>query len=179
MALGLLDLYLCLWEFYVMDSAQKIRLEDEHRSLLDSNDWLLRQNEQLVHTCNCQTLLLWDRQQAIHDMHQGLTALVQGIKWSLNQPLTSRWNIRDHSCSFSRSSVIDIKNFYTAIWISNSRILQVLWSMLLSPRILLFNSHRLFWNRGNPNHSCLIINFLPFSNNISTFERDPHVHHFV
>ncbi|KAK5805924.1 hypothetical protein VI817_000182 [Penicillium citrinum] len=80
MALGLLDLYLCLWEFYVMDSAQKIRLEDEHRSLLDSNDWLLRQNEQLVHTCNCQTLLLWDRQQTIHDMHQGLTALIQGIK---------------------------------------------------------------------------------------------------
>lgn len=86
MALSMLDLYLCLWEFYVMDSAQKIRLEDEHRLLQDSNDWLLRQNEQLIHNCNCQALLLWDRQQAFRDMHEGLAAIIYGSERSPYQP---------------------------------------------------------------------------------------------
>jgi hypothetical protein len=82
MALSMLDLYLCLWEFYVMDSAQKIRLEDEHRLLQDSNGWLLRQNEQLIDNCNCQALLIWDRQQALRDMHQGLAAIIHGSERS-------------------------------------------------------------------------------------------------
>lgn len=69
-----------------MDSAQKIRLEDEHRLLQDSNGWLLRQNEQLVQNCNCQALLLWDRQQAFRDMHEGLAAIIRGSVRSPCQP---------------------------------------------------------------------------------------------
>jgi hypothetical protein len=86
MALSMLDLYLCLWEFYVIDSAQRIRLEDEHRLLQDSKDWLLRQNEQLVKNCNCQALLLWDRQQAFRNMHEGLAAIIRGSERSPYQP---------------------------------------------------------------------------------------------
>ena len=72
-----LDLYLCLWECYVVDSARKIRLEDEHRSLQESNDWLLGQTKQLRHICNDQELLLWDRRQAFYDVQQGVLEVLQ------------------------------------------------------------------------------------------------------
>ncbi|KAJ5033160.1 hypothetical protein NUH16_003076 [Penicillium rubens] len=36
-ALKLLDLYFSLWECYVIKSAEKMRLEDEQRQLLESN----------------------------------------------------------------------------------------------------------------------------------------------
>lgn len=76
-ATDFLDLYLCLWECYVVNSAQKIRLQDEHRSLQESNDWLLGQTKELRHICNDQELLLWDRRQAFYDVQQGLLGVLQ------------------------------------------------------------------------------------------------------
>ncbi|KAJ5559450.1 hypothetical protein N7513_001849 [Penicillium frequentans] len=76
-AIELLDLYICLWECYVINSARKIRLEEEHRLLQDTNNWLLSENEQLRQVCNGHELLLWDRQQAFHALRQGVIGTLQ------------------------------------------------------------------------------------------------------
>lgn len=57
-AIDLLDLYLCLWECYMIKSAGKIRLEEEHRFLQGSNKWLVGENEKLQECYNNQELLL-------------------------------------------------------------------------------------------------------------------------
>ncbi|KAJ5034830.1 hypothetical protein NUH16_006275 [Penicillium rubens] len=76
-AIELLDLYICLWECYVINSARKIRLEEEHRLLQDTNNWLLSENEQLRQVCNGHELLLWDRKQAFHALRQGVIKTLQ------------------------------------------------------------------------------------------------------
>ncbi|KAJ5642605.1 hypothetical protein N7490_006605 [Penicillium lividum] len=76
-AIELLDLYICLWECYVINSARKIHLEEEHRLLQDTNNWLLSENEQLRQVCNGHVLLLWDRQQAFHALRQGVIGILQ------------------------------------------------------------------------------------------------------
>lgn len=78
-AIELVDLYLCLWECYVIKSAAKIRLEEERRLLRSSNDWLARENERLHEACTNQALLLWDRRQTLDSIQQGVFELLQSI----------------------------------------------------------------------------------------------------
>lgn len=76
-AIDLLDLYLCLWECYMIKSAGKIRLEEERRFLQGSNEWLVGENEKLQECCDNQELLLWDRRQAFDSIHQGILGTLQ------------------------------------------------------------------------------------------------------
>jgi hypothetical protein len=59
-ALKLLDLYFCLWECYVVKSAEKIRFEEEQRQLQDLNEWLASDSDILLQLCDEQALMLWD-----------------------------------------------------------------------------------------------------------------------
>ena len=54
----LLNLYLCLWEYYIIKSASKIRLEEERYLLRSSNDWLARKNKRIHEAYTNQALLL-------------------------------------------------------------------------------------------------------------------------
>ncbi|KAI1829412.1 hypothetical protein DTO027I6_9627 [Penicillium roqueforti] len=63
--LKLLDLYFCLWECYVVKSAQKIRLEEEQRQLQAWNEWLESDSDILLQLCNVQASILWDRKRAV------------------------------------------------------------------------------------------------------------------
>lgn len=51
-ALNLLDLFFCLWDCYVVKSAEKIELDEEQHQLRDSNEWLEGENDLLVQCCN-------------------------------------------------------------------------------------------------------------------------------
>jgi uncharacterized membrane protein YqjE len=51
-ALKLLDLYFCLWECYIVKSAEKIRLEDKQRQLQESNEWLESDGDILLQLCD-------------------------------------------------------------------------------------------------------------------------------
>ncbi|OGE46402.1 hypothetical protein PENARI_c297G10414, partial [Penicillium arizonense] len=64
-ALKLLDLYFCLWECYVVKSAEKMRLEDEQRQLQELNEWLASDSDILLQLCEEQKLVLWDRKRAV------------------------------------------------------------------------------------------------------------------
>ncbi|KAI3062957.1 hypothetical protein CBS147339_9781 [Penicillium roqueforti] len=57
-ALKLLDLYFCLWECYVVKSAEEIRLKDEQRQLQWLNEWLASNSDILLQVCDKQTLIL-------------------------------------------------------------------------------------------------------------------------
>lgn len=92
-AVDLLDLYLCLWECYIIKSAGKIRLEEERRFLQNSNEWLVKENEKLQQCCNNQELLLWDRRQAFLSVHQGVLFGLGLCKWI--------WMTRKISARFS------------------------------------------------------------------------------
>lgn len=76
-ALELLDLYLLLWECYVTHSACKIRLEEEHRQLRDSNATLSKSNKLLHQACADRELLLWDRQQVFDLLQRGILNVLQ------------------------------------------------------------------------------------------------------
>ena len=76
-ALNLLDLYLCMWECYVIKSAEKIRLEEEQRQLQESNKWLICDNDLLRQRCNEQALVLWDRRRAIHALRDDIILVLQ------------------------------------------------------------------------------------------------------
>jgi hypothetical protein len=47
-ALKLLDLYVSLWECYVIKSTEKVRLEDEQRQLQELNEWLANDSDILL-----------------------------------------------------------------------------------------------------------------------------------
>ncbi|OGE48388.1 hypothetical protein PENARI_c029G08339, partial [Penicillium arizonense] len=64
-ALKLVDLYFCLWECYVVKSAEKMRLEDEQRQLQELNEWLASDSDILLQLCEEQKLVLWDRKRAV------------------------------------------------------------------------------------------------------------------
>ena len=68
-ALKLLDLYLCLWETYVLKSAENIRLEDGRRQMSESNEWLEEEIHTLLQCCNRQALELEGQKQALKDSH--------------------------------------------------------------------------------------------------------------
>ncbi|KAJ5811821.1 hypothetical protein N7474_008122 [Penicillium riverlandense] len=76
-ALNLLDLYLCLWECYVIKSAKKIRFEEEQRQLQDSNEWLICDNDLFPQCCNEQAQVLWDRRRAVHALHDDVATLLK------------------------------------------------------------------------------------------------------
>lgn len=76
-ALKLLDLYFCLWECYVVKSAEKIRLEEEQRQLQESNKWLASDSDILLQLCDEQALILWDRDQTLRALCNGVVSALQ------------------------------------------------------------------------------------------------------
>jgi hypothetical protein len=76
-ALKLLDLYFCIWECYVVKSAEKIRLEEEQRRLQESNEWLVSDSDILLQLCNEQALILWDRKRAVRALCNGVVSALQ------------------------------------------------------------------------------------------------------
>ena len=63
---------------YVIESARKIRLEEEYRVLRDSNAWLAQRNSQLHQACTDRELILWDRLEAFNSLERGIIAVLQG-----------------------------------------------------------------------------------------------------
>ncbi|KAJ6126413.1 hypothetical protein N7523_002025 [Penicillium sp. IBT 18751x] len=76
-ALQLLDLYFCLWDCYIVKSAEKIYLDEEQQQIEESNEWLEAENDVLVQRCNAQTLMLWGRERVLHDLHAGVAAVLK------------------------------------------------------------------------------------------------------
>jgi hypothetical protein len=74
---GLLDLYLCLWKCYVVDSALKIRLEEEQRLLQRSIKWLTTECDVLRQRCNNQALELFGRRQAVAAFNDGIVEILR------------------------------------------------------------------------------------------------------
>jgi hypothetical protein len=60
-ALKLLDLYLCMWDSYVVKSTRKLQLEEEQRQLQVSTKWLASDSDILMQICSEQALVLWYR----------------------------------------------------------------------------------------------------------------------
>ncbi|CAG7936675.1 unnamed protein product [Penicillium olsonii] len=76
-SLKLLDLYFCLWECYVVKSAEKIRLEEEQRQLQESNEWLASDSDILLQLCDEQALILWDQKRAVQALCNGVVSSLQ------------------------------------------------------------------------------------------------------
>ena len=76
-ALKLLDLYFCLWECYVVKSAEKMRLEDEQRQFQESNEWLASHGDMLLQLCDEQALILWDEKRAAQALCNGVVSTLQ------------------------------------------------------------------------------------------------------
>ncbi|OKP09560.1 hypothetical protein PENSUB_5053, partial [Penicillium subrubescens] len=74
---GLLDLYLCLWKCYVVDSALKIRLEEEQCHLQRSIEWLTAECDVLRQCCNDQALELFGRRQAVAALNDGIVEVLK------------------------------------------------------------------------------------------------------
>jgi hypothetical protein len=70
-------LYFCLWECYVVKSAQKIRLEEEQRQLQASNDLLASDSDILLQLYNEQASVLWDRKQAVQALYNGVVSALE------------------------------------------------------------------------------------------------------
>ncbi|KAJ5215207.1 uncharacterized protein N7498_001614 [Penicillium cinerascens] len=79
--LNLLGLYIiCLWDCYVMKSAEQIHLDEEQQKLREANEWLEVENDSLVQRCNEQLLMLWGRE---HLSRQQVPRL--GVAWDQAQ----------------------------------------------------------------------------------------------
>ena len=74
---GLLDLYLCLWKCYVVDSALKIWLEEEQRHLQRSIEWLTTEGNVLRQCYNDQALELFGRRQAVAALNDGIVEVLK------------------------------------------------------------------------------------------------------
>jgi hypothetical protein len=74
---GLLDFYLCLWKCYVVDSALKIRLEEEQRLLQRSIEWQTTECDVLRQCCNDQALKLFGRRQAVAALNDGVVQVLK------------------------------------------------------------------------------------------------------
>jgi hypothetical protein len=75
--LELLDLYFCLWQCYVVKSAEKIRLEEEQRQLQESNDLLASDSDILLQLCNVQTSVLCERKRAVQALCNGVVSALE------------------------------------------------------------------------------------------------------
>jgi hypothetical protein len=87
--LKLLDLYFCLWECYVVKSAEKIRLEEEQRQLQASNDFLASDSDILLQLCNVQASVLWERKRAVQALCNGVVSAVEASDlqaYSVDEP---------------------------------------------------------------------------------------------
>ncbi|KAJ6004701.1 hypothetical protein N7540_013070 [Penicillium herquei] len=71
-ALKLLQCYLDMWEFYVIRSAEMIRLKEEHQQLQESNDCLIGECDTLLQCSKEQGLVLQDRRQAVRALQNGV-----------------------------------------------------------------------------------------------------------
>lgn len=69
---SLLDWYLRLWNCYIVDSARKIRLEDEQGQLQRSIAWLTAECDILLQCCNDQALELFSRRKAAAALNDGI-----------------------------------------------------------------------------------------------------------
>jgi hypothetical protein len=78
-ALRLLDLYLCLWESYVVKSADSIRLEDERRQICELNKSLEDETDSLLQCCNRQALELEGRKRTVNAFHGNIMSALQII----------------------------------------------------------------------------------------------------
>ncbi|CAG8089022.1 unnamed protein product [Penicillium nalgiovense] len=76
-ALKLLDLYFCLWECYLLKSAEKMRIENEQRQLQELNEWLASDSDILLQLCEEQELVLWDRKQAVQALCNGVVSALE------------------------------------------------------------------------------------------------------
>jgi hypothetical protein len=76
-ALKLLDLYISIWECYVVKCAEKMRLEDEQRQLQESNEWLSSDSNMLLQLYDEQALMLWDRKRAVQALCNGAVSALQ------------------------------------------------------------------------------------------------------
>ncbi|KAI2787053.1 hypothetical protein POX_f07408 [Penicillium oxalicum] len=75
-----LDLYLFLWESYVIDSAHKIRLEEEQQRLQAENAWLIHANNRLYQACTDRELVLWDRQEAFDSVQEAVVKVLKSLR---------------------------------------------------------------------------------------------------
>jgi hypothetical protein len=75
--LRLLDFYFCLWDSYVVKSADKIHLDEEQQELRESNEWLEVENDLLVQRCNEQALLMWSLERVLRELHAGIAAILK------------------------------------------------------------------------------------------------------
>jgi len=73
----ILDFYFCLWDSYVVKSADKIHLDEEQQELRESNEWLEVENDLLVQRCNEQALLMWSRERVLRELHAGIAAVLK------------------------------------------------------------------------------------------------------
>lgn len=76
-ALKLLDLYFCLWECYVVKSAEKMRLENEQRQLQELNEWLASDSDILLQLYEEQKMVLWDRKRAVQVLCNGVVSALE------------------------------------------------------------------------------------------------------
>jgi hypothetical protein len=75
--LKLLDFYFCLWECYVVKSAQKILLEEEQRQLQASNERLESDSDTLLQLCNVQASILWDGKRAVQALCDSVVSALE------------------------------------------------------------------------------------------------------
>lgn len=68
----------------MIDSARKIRLEEEQRRLQAENDWLIQANDRLYHACTDRELVLWDRQDAFDSVQGAVVKVLEALRVPLN-----------------------------------------------------------------------------------------------
>ncbi|KAJ5568920.1 hypothetical protein N7450_011406 [Penicillium hetheringtonii] len=73
----MLDLFLCLWNFYVVQSAKHIQLEREYSALFQSKKLLECETKLLRQRCEEQVLLLWDRRQTAHAIQDAASEVLE------------------------------------------------------------------------------------------------------
>ena len=75
--LNFLDLYLCLWEMYVLKSAVNIQLKDERRQIRETNEWLEDEIDTLRQNCNRQAMELEDRIRVLGMLYGRIISVLQ------------------------------------------------------------------------------------------------------
>jgi hypothetical protein len=73
----LLDLYLCMWKCYVVESALKIRLKEEQRLLQRSIESLTTECDVLRRCCNDQARELFGRGQTVTALNDGIVEVLK------------------------------------------------------------------------------------------------------
>ncbi|KAJ5982759.1 hypothetical protein N7451_012859 [Penicillium sp. IBT 35674x] len=89
--LRLLDFYLCLWDCYVVKSADKIHLDEEQQELRESNEWLEVENDLLVQRCNEQALWMWSRERVLRELHTVVAAVLKASESDFDLDLHAIW----------------------------------------------------------------------------------------